>query len=220
MSIVTLFTRTAPTLGGVEFDAVLEDTLEFETTLTDYPIESGARAVDHGILQPIRYSLIIAMSNNPIGTNVTDFIGGLTSNLIDSGLASQIAGLSAGFLGSSDDSRAAGALEFLITLWQNRLSFDVDAGDLQLSNMVVVGITRTKTPENENGLFARVSLRELTDLDTLTTSGNAQPSQDQLRDGDDSKTQCASAVNGGEQSTSSVPDSVTSNESWQEALTL
>ena len=208
MSIITLFTKTAPTIAGVEFDAVLEDTLEAPVVFTDYPIESGARAVDHGIIQPYQYRMLIAVSNNPIKPTITDFAGGVLSNFFDGNALSQIAGLSGGLLSSNDDSRSASALEFLLGLRASRQSFNLDAGDIQLQNMAVSNVTRTKTPANEQGLFAEVQLQELATLDTLLT--NDQPKQSQLREGDPSQSQAAGAINKGEQASQSVSDSVNS----------
>lgn len=197
MSVLTLFTRKSPTIGGVEFDAVLEDTLEAPVQFTDYPIESGARAVDHGIIQPYQYSMLVAVSNNPIKPTFTDFAGGLLSNFFDSSIVSSVAGLSAGFLGSNDDSRSASALEFLLGLRISRQPFDLDAGDIVLQNMVIVNVRRTKTPVNEQGLFAEVQLQELPTLDTVLTPES--PKQNQLREGDPSQSQVAGDINKGEQ---------------------
>lgn len=208
MSVLTLFTKTAPTIGGVEFDAVLEDTLEAPVTFTDYPIESGARAIDHGILEPYRYTMLVAVSNNPLRPIFTDFAGGLLSNFFENNVISQIAGISAGILSSSNDSRGASALEFLLGLRVSRTSFDLDAGDIQLRNMVVTNVIRTKTPENEQGLFAEVQLQELATLDTVLSP--TAPKQSQLRDGDPSQSQVAAAINKGEQAIRDVGASINS----------
>jgi hypothetical protein len=197
MSIVTLFTRTAPSFGGFQFDAVLEDTLEASVEWTQYPIESGANAVDHGIILPFKYTLTGAISNNPLKTDITDFTGALSELLQDSGIGATIAGLSAGFLSGSNDTRASETLNFLIGLMTSRSPFDLDAGDIQLSNMVISNITRTKTAENEGGLEFVAELMELATLDTVLTVGS--PKQSQLRDGDPAKSQAAEFINRGEQ---------------------
>jgi hypothetical protein len=197
MSIVTLFTRTAPSFGGLQFDAVLEDTLEAPVEWTQYPIESGANGVDHGIILPFKYTLTGAVSNNPINSSVTDFTGALSELFQNSGIGSTIAGLSAGLLSGSDETRSGSALNFLINLRSARIPFDLDAGDIQLTNMVISNITRVKTPENEGGLEFIAELVELATLDTVLTIGS--PKQSQLRDGDPAKSQAAEFVNRGEQ---------------------
>lgn len=198
MSLITLFTRTAPTIAGISFDAVLEDTFESTVEHTGYTIESGARAVDHRIILPFRWSLVVAISNNPLKPNVTDFIGGALSNLTDNALLSTVAGLSAGFLAGSDETRSSNVLNALIALQISGESFDIDAGDIQLSNMVINSVRRTKDPSNENGLIAECALQELPTLSTIV-SRNAQPAQNQLNDDDPSKSQLAAFIDKGEQ---------------------
>lgn len=208
MSLITLLTRKAPSIGGVEFDAVLEDTLQAPVQFTDYPIESGARAVDHGIIQPYQYRMLVAVSNNPIKPTFTDFAGGLLSNFFDGNVISQIAGLSAGLLSSGDDSRGSSALEFLLGLRVSRQPFDLDAGDIQLQNMVITDVLRTKTPANEQGLVAEVLLKELATLETVLTP--EAPKQTQLRVGDPSQSQIAAAINKGEQALQNVGNNINS----------
>ena len=207
MSLVTLFTKKAPTFAGIQFDAVLEDTLETSVELTGFTIESGARAVDHRIILPFKWSLIVAVSNNPIRPMATDFLTGALSNLSDSAVFATVAGLSAGFLAGSDETRSSTVLSTLISLQVTGDVFDIDAGDIQLSNMTVLNVRRTKTPENENGLFAEIQLQELPTLDTIVSRGTA-PSQNQLRDDDPSKSQAASLVDKGEQILEDIGSSV------------
>lgn len=198
MSIITLFTKTAPTLNGFEFDAILQDTLEASVEWTKYPIASGANASDHGIIQPFRWSLSGVTSNNPLGPSLTDFTGVLGNALGLGGVGSQIAGMAAGLLAGSDDTRASETLSFLLALMVSREPFDIDAGDIQLTNMVISDVRRTKTPVNENGLEFDVDLQERPTLDTVLAANN--PRQNQLNDNDPAKTQAAAPVDKGEQS--------------------
>lgn len=208
MSIVTLFTRKSPTLAGFEFDAVLEDTFESEVQTAGYPIESGARAADHRIILPLRWRLVGAVSNNPLRTSVTDFTGVLSN--FGGGIAAQVAGLSAGFLAGSNDTRASDALALLFAIQVSGEPFDIDAGDFQLSNMVIETISRTKDPSNENGLIFVAQLKEMPTLDTLL-SANRQPQQGDLREGDPAQSQAAADVNLGEQGLSSTSTSTSSS---------
>lgn len=202
MSIVTLFTRTAPSLGGLQFDAVLEDTFEASVEWTDYPIESGARAIDHGIIQPKKWSLIGAVSNNPIKPTAQGIAAGVASNFVGGNLiaAAGTAATIASFVAGSEDTRASEALTKLLEIMNNRESFTIDAGDIQLQDMVISKISRTKDPENENGLIFEAELQELATLDTVLR--NNQPGQDQLNPGDESASQAAADTDKGEQSTS------------------
>ena len=200
MSIISIFTQKSPSInaGGdpIVFDAVLEDTIQTQVDYTQFPIEIGADASDHGIIRPIKYTLTGSVSNNPISPSLTDFAGGVVSNFFGSGVASTVAGLSAGFLSGSSETRAGATLELLIGLQYSRVPFDVDAVDYQLTNMVITSITRTRNPENENGLEFVAEMQELPLLATVLLQN--QPGQGQLNAGDPSQTMVAADVNKGE----------------------
>ncbi len=196
MSIINIFTRQAPTLAGYSFDAVLEDALEASVTLTSIPIESGVRISDHRILNPFKYTLTGAISNNPVKVQLTDFLGGGLSNLSDNPFVSAVAGLSAGFLAGSDETRASSTLGFLIWLMQSYDPFDIDAGDIVLKNMAITKLSRTKDPRNEGGLEFVVDLQEVISLDRIAR--DTECSVPQLRDGDPSQSALSRAIKRGQ----------------------
>lgn len=196
MVITNILTRKAPTLAGIEFDAVLENTLVGSVTHTQYPIELGARVTDHRIINPVEWTLTVGISNNPLRTQITDFSGVLTNLAGGSGALASVAGLSAGFLAGSTETRASAALDLLFALMVSGEPFDVDTGDRQLINMVINQIRRDADPSNENGLIAVVELRELPTLRTVLQNNGAALSQ--LRFGDPAQTQAIGTVNRGE----------------------
>lgn len=196
MSLITLITHQQPGFAGFEFDAVLEDTLEASVEYTSYPIESGASATDHGIIQPISWSITGIVSNAPLTPLATDFTGVLT-NIIDDGRIAQLLGSVTGFISGSDGTRASSALGQLISLMVLREPFDVFTGDYNLQNMVVENVKRTNDTKNEGGLVFEAKLVELPLLDTIATVG--KPKQDQLPDNDPAKTRAAELLNKGEQ---------------------
>lgn len=189
MSVITLFTKKAPTIAGYEFDATLEDTFEASVTVTGYPIESGAFAADHRVIEPFRWQIVGAVSNNPLKPVVTDFTGALTDN--------PLAGFAAGLIAQSGETRGADTLQFLLQLMTSGEPFDIDTGEVQLQNMVIVNLTRPKDPTNEDGLIFIADLQELPELETLI--GGTGVKQFQLADGDPSKSQAAELINRGEQ---------------------
>lgn len=195
MSIINLFTKQAPTLAGYSFDAVLEDSLEASVEWTSYPVETGVNVNDHRIIQPVKWTLTGAVSNNPLQVQITDFLTGGLSNLTNNPYVATVAGLAAGFLSGSDETRSSTTLEFLINLMVAGEPFDIDAGDIQLQNMVIGRIGRTKNPENEQGLIFVADLQELITLDRIPQSG--QPSQTMLRDGDPAKSGISSLIRKG-----------------------
>lgn len=196
MSLINIFVAKAPTLGGIEFDAVLEDTFEASVDITGFTIELGARASDHRIVNPFRWSIVGAVSNNPLGPSITDFVSGGLSNIFNSGVLSTATGLAASFLSGGNDTRSSAVLEFLIALMTTGEPFDVDAGDIQLKNMVITRLRRTKDPENEGGLIFEADLQEYATL--ATTISKNQPSLSILNPSDPSSTQASALQNIGE----------------------
>src|SRR5690625_7563335 len=83
MSILSILTRQSPTIAGYQFDAVLEDTFEASVELTRYPVESGVKVADHRIINPMKYFITGAISNNPLRViDVQGLIAGGLSNLM------------------------------------------------------------------------------------------------------------------------------------------
>ena len=192
MALINIFTPKSPTMAGIEFDAVLEDTLEASVDLTGYPIELGARASVHRIINPFKWTIVGAVSNTPLGLSIGDFIGGALSNITDNAIVGALGGLSAGLLAGSDETRSSAALAALINLMTTGEPFDIDAGDIQLTNMIVGRIRRTKNPENEGGLIFEADLQEYPTL--KTTLSKNQPISTELNPDDPASSQ-ASAVN-------------------------
>lgn len=206
MSIVNIFTRQAPTIAGYSFDAVLEDTLEVSVSITSFPIESGVRISDHRIFNPFKWTMTGAISNNPVKVQLTDFLGGALSNLTDNPIVSTVAGLSAGWLAGSDETRASSTLDFLLWLMSESDPFDIDTGDIILKNMAITRLSRTKEPRNEGGLEFIVELQEIIQLDRL--AGGDPRWIYQLRAGDPSQSALARALNKGQLIAKEASDSV------------
>lgn len=199
MALLSLFAKKSPNIivdgNVITFDAVLEDTLESEVVYPTFPLEIGANATDHGIIQPIRWTITAAVSNNPLNLGVVE-ASALVVGLAGSAALTAVSGLSAGLLGGSDQTRAGATLQALLALQFARSPFDIDAVDIQLENMVITNISRTKNAENEGGIEFVAELMELPLISTVLNTN--QPVQDELRDGDPAKTQAAADVAKGE----------------------
>lgn len=204
-----IFPKKSPTVAGFQFDAVIEDTFEASIELTRYPIESGVQVNDHRIINPQKYYITGAIGSKPIKplisaeTTLSDLAGigiGALSNLMrNNPYVAIIAGLSSGFLAGSTESRASAALDNFMQLMRAGLPFDVDAVDLQLRNMVITKISRTRDPENEEGLILVMEIQELITLSRINEEGGINPTSDQLNEGDPSQTSCTREANRGEQ---------------------
>ena len=203
---MNIFTRQAPTIAGYSFDAVLEDTLDVSVSITSYPIESGVRISNHRIFNPFRWTMTGAISNNPVKVQLTDFLGGSLSNLTNNPVVSTVAGLSAGWLAGSDETRSGATLDFLLWLMSEYDPFDIDTGDIVLKNMAITRLSRTKEPRNENGLEFVAELQEVIELDRI--AAGEQRWVYQLRNGDPSQSALARAVNKGQVIAKEALDSV------------
>ena len=72
MSTMSIFAKTLPKIGSLEFDAKLEGATNKSVYLTQFPVEFGANMNDHAILLPDRYLLTGAVSNSPLGLDLND----------------------------------------------------------------------------------------------------------------------------------------------------
>ena len=200
MAIINLFTRQQPSflVGGnaaLEFDAVFEDTLEAGVQYTQYPVEIGGQASDHGIIQNARYTITASVSNNPLSLSVTDLAFGLASNFLDEA-GVLFGGFLASFLAGSNSTRAGATLEALFNLMYARTPFDVFIGEATINNMVITEIVRTKNPANEQTLEFTATLQELPSLATVIS--RFQPGQQFLQAGQPEQTQSTALLNKGE----------------------
>lgn len=209
MSITSLFTKSPTLKAGsvsIEFDAILEDTFEASVTLTDYPIEVGSSSNDHRIRNPYRWQLVGGISNNPVTISVSDFTGLLSELTGDDGETSLTATYMSGWLSGTDNERPQDALETLLKIMNFGDPFDVDAGDISLTNMVIESIRRVKNPQNQNALVFVAQLREWMSIETAVSAGTSTTN---AITGDSTASAAANAVNNGEQSTSDASSSIT-----------
>ena len=182
MSILSIFYNNTPTFAGVTIDAVLQDTYEGSVEITGYAIETGARAADHRIVQPQRWRIVGA-------------VGARTLSIFDL---------------VNDDSRPAEALTALREVMTKGEPFDIDAGDIQLSNMVITNLTREKDPENESALIFVAELQEFLTLDTLLSSKDNVIKQSQVNVTDSIASQGAALIDKGTKAVQAASNSVRS----------
>src|SRR5690606_15426222 len=99
-------------------------------------------------------------------------------------------------LAASDETRSSSVLYLLLTLMTTGEPFDIDAGDIQLKNMDIARIRRTKDAANEGGLIFEADLQEFPELSTVIAKN--QPSSSQLNPNDPSASQASALNNRGE----------------------
>lgn len=195
MSLINLLVKRGPQLGSLQFDAVLSDDLDASVDIVQYPIETGAPIADHIIYQPIRYTMTGAVSNNPLKVSITDFTGALTNLVDDNPFIAAGAGLFAGWLSGSNETRSSTTLNTLLDFMYSGQVFTVDTGEITLNNMVIQRIGRSKDPENENGLIFVAELQQIVTLDRV--ANGSQPAQYQLNSNDVSSTSISGLIERG-----------------------
>ena len=195
MSLINLLVKRGPQLGSLQFDAVLSDDLDASVDIVQYPIETGTPIADHIIYQPIRYTMTGAVSNNPLKVSITDFTGALTNLVEDNPFIATGAGLFAGWLSGSNETRSSTTLNTLLDFMYSGQVFTVDTGEITLNNMVIQRIGRSKDPENENGLIFVAELQQIVTLDRV--ANGSQPAQYQLNSNDVSSTSISGLIERG-----------------------
>ncbi|WP_104910482.1 phage baseplate protein [Pseudomonas sp. LG1D9] len=199
MSLMSIFTKTLPKIGPLEFDAKLEGIASKAITLTQYPVEFGANTNDHAILMPNRYLLTGAVSNSPLGLGLDD-IGmmgaGALASVVGGVGGAAISAVSAYLLSGSDDTRASTAWASLTAIMEARAKFDLDTGKEIMRDMMIIRLDERTRPENEDGLVFIAELQQVRIVKSLL--GRGVNSADQLMQNDTVSTQGAPMVTTGD----------------------
>jgi hypothetical protein len=201
MSLMSIFAKTLPKIGPLEFDAKLEGSTDKSVYLTQFPIEFGANSNDHAILLPNRYLLTGAVSNTPLGLDLSDIgmmgVGAVATAVGGIGGAA-ISAVSAYLLSGSDETRASTAWASLTAILEARVKFDLDTGKEIMRDMMLIRLTERTRPENEDGLVFFAELQQVRIVRSKV--GQGVTSADQLMKNDTVTTQGAPMINAGDTS--------------------
>lgn len=210
MSIVGVFTKSRPEIGGIFFDAILEEASELRTDVSEYPLENGQTANDNAVTRPMTVTMTVAISDNPIkalmaqagdlsslagiGTGVAI---GAVGSLLGSGAAA-IAGIaaSAGLaFAASGRQRSEEALVNLRRLQRYNSILTIVGVSSSYDDMIITNTRVQKSKENEGGQEIVVEMRAL-----LIKNRNDSPAtiNSRLPAGDTAATQGQANVHLGE----------------------
>lgn len=201
MSMMSIYSKTLPSIGEISFDAKLEGSTDKAVYLTQFPVEFGANMNDHAILLPNRYILIGAVSNSPLGMALNDVgMMGVTPGDVAQavgGIAgAAITTVSAYLLSGGNETRASAAWESLTRILEARAKFDLDTGLEIMKDMVLVRLAQRTRPEDEDGLVFIAELQQVRIVHSKI--GQGVKSADQLMKNDIVATQGAPMVHLGE----------------------
>ena len=204
--VMSIFSKTLPMLGQIEFDAKLEGVTSKAVQLTQFPVEFGANVNDHAILLPDRYLLTGAVSNTPLGIGLDD-IGmmgvGAVATAVGGIAGAAISTVSAYLLSGSEATRAATAWAALTAMLQARARFDLVTEYETLKDMVLIRLDQRTRPEDEDGLVFVAELQQVRIVKSQITRGVT--SADQLQQNDPVTTQGAPMVSSGSTSVEVIP---------------
>lgn len=190
--VMSIFSKTLPALGIIEFDAKLEGMTSKAVQLTQFPVEFGANINDHAIILPDRYLLTGAVSNTPLGIGLDDLgmMGvGAVSTAIGGVAGAAISAVSAYLLAGSEETRAATAWRALTAMLKTRAPVELVTEFETLQEMVLIRLDQRTRPEDEDGLIFVAELQEIRRVSSRVTRGVT--SADQLQQNDPVATQGA-----------------------------
>ncbi|WP_060476726.1 phage baseplate protein [Pseudomonas monteilii] len=196
--VMSIFSKTLPMLGPIEFDAKLEGATSKAVQLTEFPVEFGSNGNDHARLLPNRYLLTGAVSNTPLGIGLDDLgmMGvGAISSAIGGVAGAAISTVSAYLLSGSEETRAATAWASLTALLESRSRFDLVTEYETMKDMVLIRLDQRTKPDDEDGLVFVAELQQARIVSSQVTRGVT--SAEQLLQQDPVATQGAPMVTSG-----------------------
>lgn len=129
MSIANLFVKKKNNIGGISFDGWIEEQHINEVVVTKNPVEFGADITDHAIIQPVKLTVRVIVTDTPLG--LEEFVTGLVDNV-------------SGIFGSSTEeggTRSAQAYNNLVFIQNERFELSVQTGLKEYDNMIITSIT-------------------------------------------------------------------------------
>ena len=189
MSIVGLFTKNTPQIHGIYFDALLEESSELRTDVSEYPLEDASTANDNAVTRPLTLIMTVGVSDNWYRSLIAETgdlssLAGISGSIATgalsqllSGGAAAIAGLAASITTEtmSDTSRSSDKLELLRDLQRNHTVMTVTGSKTSYTNMIITNTRTKKEKATEGGAIIVVEMRKLNIIDdasSATTSSN------------------------------------------------
>ena len=188
MSVVGVFVSRRPAIGGLFFDAVLEESSELTTEVTEFPIEDGSVGNDHAVQRPLMLTMRVGVSDNVfraaraaaadvgeplagVGGALAGSAGGLIgSNAAEVGLALSVA--NASYAAGQASTRSQTVLEAIREIQRRAQIITVVASKATYDRMMIVNTRQETTKENEQSLELVIELQQILEV---TSQDAAEP---------------------------------------------
>lgn len=123
-------------IGGLVFDAVIEEQHDSSLEVTENPVETGVVVADHAYMKPQRVTITAGVSDTPLRALVRDpYLSGV--------------------------SRHREAFRLMQELQARAEPFDVQTGLKLYTNMVCTSLRVQQSKDNANALMFQAELREV-----------------------------------------------------------
>lgn len=202
MAITGLFTQSRPlfkpndTGDELYFDAILEESSELITDVTEFPIEDGSVGNDHAVQRPLTLTMRVGISDNifrvqraragdtfgPAAGNLTGAIGGAAISGL-SGQAAALAGIgttvaSAAFQAGQESTVSETALTTIRDIQRRKQLLTVTGAKREYTDMIIAGTRQETNKQNEQALDLVVEMKQLIIVNSTDDSGNVPAAND------------------------------------------
>ncbi|SDV49076.1 phage baseplate protein [Chitinasiproducens palmae] len=134
-------------IGGIVFQAVLEEQHNDEIQITDHPVERGAVVSDHSYKRPCQVTIKCAWSNSSLG-----------------GISALINSFKGGSLIGSD--YVSGIYSQLLALQESREPFEITTSSRRYANMLMSSLGLTKDKTSSEAIMVTLTCREILIVET------------------------------------------------------
>lgn len=204
-----------PSIGGITFDAVIEESVISTAESTDFSVEDGTVFQDHITNRPDMITMTVSVSNSPFpgasGSVINTAIGNGMSRVTP--LVSSAIGVGYGVVGAATNSgsmntRTSSAWENIFNLKTKKGVFDVQTQNLLYRNCHITSLYYKTNSDNENVIDIVIEMKAIKTYKTGLSDG--QPSSDQLNEADSASQQAAPPESLGEKAKVLLNESVQS----------
>jgi hypothetical protein len=167
-----MFIGTDREFAGIEMDAIIREQYDLSSQITDHPVDEGSEISDNIILSPRVYVMEAIVTDTPmgllaaleqIGQTVSTVINYLKDAVLDTETENDAT------------SRSLAAFQALVSLWEERSTFDVQTGMGLWQNMAILNIRVMVDQETAGKLHFYTTLRQVRKVKLVTSDDEAAP---------------------------------------------